>query len=244
MILVPQQAGKSALEIPVGEQGEVWSCSDTCVNIKFGSRLLGLVWNYEQMAPANILFSFPVNFARGKCVRTTHGLTISAQTVSFKSAPVFSGEILPSKINISTVEKVQSLLNKKTETYFSQELKKNAARGNWENLIGLGPGSTPSGDDFLCGAFAADKLLNIKREIAIEISKVISPKMTTLHGYTMLTDSLAGGFPFILQKMVRELACDFFHEFWYNLINNSSHHSPADFCAGLMWELNHLLEKT
>jgi len=226
------------MEIPEGACGTVWSNSNSCVNLKFETRIVGLVSQEIQMAPANIFFDFPVRFDTEKCVRTENGINISSHTILFKNIPVFSGEILPGKINQTTKNKVLSLLEEKKETSISSLIKNNANEKKWGKLIGLGPGSTPSGDDFLCGLLAAEKLLNIKTNIALEISKFLTPEITTLLGYTMLKNALANRFPMILHEIIRELQRDFSREFWYNLIYNSSHQSPADFCAGIMWSIN------
>jgi len=243
-ILVPRMVGESVLEIPAGNYGVVWSNSNTCVNIKFGTRVVVLVRRYEQMAPTNVLCDLPVNFAQQICVRMAHGICFPAQIISFENVPVFSGNILPAQINKMTVKEVQSLLVNKNETLIYKSMINNADAGKWQNLIGLGPGSTPSGDDFLCGALAAEQLLNVQSEISRDVSIALTPEATTLLGYTMLTDALSGRFPVILHEMVRELQYDFPYIFWYNIIYSSSLHSPADFCAGLIWNINYLLEKT
>jgi len=123
--------GKSVLEISDGTEGFVWSSSNSCINIKFGNRIVGLVSQEDQMAPTNILFDFPLNISRQKCFRTAHGISIFPQTISFEKVPVFSGKILPGKICETTKNKVLALLDEKKETYFFSLLKNNANEKKW-----------------------------------------------------------------------------------------------------------------
>ncbi len=236
--------GKSVLEILNKTEGFVWTSSNSCVNIKFDNRIVGLVSQKSQMAPTNIFLDFPIKFPQQKCVRTVHGISILPQTISFEKVPVFSGNILSGKFCETTKNKVLSLLDEKKESSVFSLIKNYANEKKWRKIIGAGPGSTPSGDDFLCGALAAEQFLNIKTNIKSEISEVLTPEVTTLLGYTMLKDALANRFPMILHEMICELQCDFSHNFWYNLICKSSQHSPVDFCAGLIWNINRLMEKS
>lgn len=74
-------------------------------------------------------------------------------------------------------------------------------------FVGLGPGFTPSGDDFLAGMLAARALLGAHPVPATARSQIIGRTAgTTRPGATIVLQALAGRFPRYLQRFAAELA--------------------------------------
>ncbi len=81
-------------------------------------------------------------------------------------------------------------------------LKGPAERGAWKELTGLGPGSTPAGDDFLSG-LASGMIWQGK---AVPFHPV--PGQTTWLSEEMLRDTLAGGIWFRAKRLLGALASE------------------------------------
>lgn len=97
-----------------------------------------------------------------------------------------------------------------------------------EKLVGLGPGLTPSGDDFLSGVFACRALLQQGPAVESEQIWLALPRTTTA-GRTLLRMTLSYLFPAYLLSLLRSLesACGQDH-----LPGDAHHagegHSPAE----------------
>ncbi len=233
--------GQSALDIPIGASGQVWAQSANSINLLFGERVVGIVWKDSLMAPSNILVDAPFHARPSLPVsRTRTGISSRDFTITFAGSETFAGEIRTGKIIEATARAVRKLLATQPRNTCTERIRAAAVRADWAALIGTGPGSTPSGDDFLCGVLAVDRLRGVESNAPDAVSSALSlsPGATTRLGYTMLLDALAGRFSMVACNMAANLRCDFSREFWYNLLVRPSHHSLVDLCDGLLCRHN------
>ncbi len=81
-----------------------------------------------------------------------------------------------------------------------------AASGFEGGLVGLGPGFTPSGDDFLAGALLAEECVGGARGRPIDRESVgLGLSRTTPGGRTLLTLALRGSYPAYLLRFLARL---------------------------------------
>ena len=239
--------GSSVIALPNDSVGEIYSVSPNCVNFKFGEMIVGVVDKIEQFAPSCILVS------RGKLPRCTAGshvkkteLQITGEkfSLALNSENIFNGKISKAKVNSETLEKVNSLIEQFHKNVPLKKIYQCFRENNFYNLVGLGCGSTPSGDDFLCGILAACKIHNQSDDlIKSEIKKALKNNSTTLLGRALLNEALLNKFPWLLTRMSEQLCSNFNPNFWEKTLRNPIHNSPIDMCAGLVAKLKQIQEE-
>ncbi len=128
-------------------------------------------------------------------------------------------------------------------------------------FVGLGPGFTPSGDDFLCGVLLGERILFEKRNLKKKQSKTepglitcrvkkreIEAQLdgTTPGGRTLLWQALQGHFPYYLIQAVRAMSAATTFSGMYNVVARAAAHgetSGTDTLAGLLWYLKYVSGK-
>jgi hypothetical protein len=120
---------------------------------------------------------------------------------------------------------------------------------SWENLIGLGPGLTPSADDMLVGFMASQKMLSTPFWEKIELSGVKSLMKKTAKDKTtpiaaaILCHALDGHFSEMLYHVFENLADDDPYRVGCPAINNFfrwGHSSGTDTLVGVVLGLSTL----
>ncbi len=112
-----------------------------------------------------------------------------------------------------------------------------------EALIGLGPGFTPSGDDFLAGVFLGERALGLQRAGAPRVgSERIRSSLgrSSPGGRTLLWLALRGSFPAYLLVAVRGLARAATSQAVFKVVEKAVAHgktSGTDALVGLLWYL-------
>lgn len=106
-----------------------------------------------------------------------------------------------------------------------------------ENLIGLGQGMTPSGDDFITGALLAEQVFN--ENLLIDKKRLASRSgQTTYAGATLLFQALKGSFPSYLLIFINDILRSRAKKDSYNAALKASAHgstSGKDSIAGFYW---------
>lgn len=106
-----------------------------------------------------------------------------------------------------------------------------------QNLIGLGQGLTPSGDDFITGALLAQSCFNGSIKIERESIKQHLNR-TTYAGRTLLYQALEGSFPYYLLTFIKEISKDQTSREYINTLKKACNHgstSGRDAIAGFYW---------
>ncbi len=160
-------------------------------------------------------------------------------------------EVLVLKTQIDSGDSFLSLLTKSSFTPFQLKAEKiltnqvkveNKMMRGLENMVGLGQGLTPSGDDFITGALLAEACTGNSDSIQ---KKTIESKLekTTYPGKTLLTLALMGSFPEYLLTFLNERSSAFKKNDILLVINKASDHgstSGKDSLAGFYWYLSYL----
>jgi hypothetical protein len=111
-------------------------------------------------------------------------------------------------------------------------------------LIGLGPGFTPSGDDFIAGALAGERMSQIFGQPGFAIDKGelrTSLCKTNDAGKTLLWQALQGHFPCYLTEAVKGLSRAGGPHDLARVVSRATVHgetSGTDALAGLLWYLD------
>ena len=129
-------------------------------------------------------------------------------------------------------------------------------------FVGLGPGFTPSGDDFLCGVLLGERLLSEKRHLKEKQSKTehglitrrvkkheIEARLygTTPGGRTLLWQALQGHFPYYLIQAARAMSAATTFNGMCNVVARAAAHgetSGTDALVGLLWYLKYIFGKS
>ncbi len=116
-------------------------------------------------------------------------------------------------------------------------------------LVGLGPGFTPSGDDFLAGALLGERILvgadegKWIRQCGIEKPGIEARlQRTSPGGRTLLWQSLQGHFPYYLLEAVRGIAASRGAGQMREAVERAAAHgetSGTDALVGLVWYLKY-----
>jgi len=96
------------------------------------------------------------------------------------------------------------------ENSFSQGKYEQAA-DNILKLTGLGPGLTPSGDDFILGILAVFRFCLVPQDIICTLTRKIindAKTRTNIISYNMLRQGAMGGFPEWVEDMVLSVICE------------------------------------
>jgi len=96
------------------------------------------------------------------------------------------------------------------ESSFSQGKYEKAA-DNILKLTGLGPGLTPSGDDFILGILAVFKFCLVPQDIICTLTRKIindAKTRTNIISYNMLRQGAMGGFPEWVEDMAFSIICE------------------------------------
>ncbi len=138
-----------------------------------------------------------------------------------------------------------------------QELKESLCSERLEGIkaalfgfIGLGPGLTPSGDDFIYGCLAAlyyfwaykDKDRSILEKTAAEIA-VMANKKTTIISYNMLRSCIAGEFNESVRDFCISLLNSKYSEAFMEKVLRIGSSSGADIMTGMLFTFESLLDK-
>jgi hypothetical protein len=109
-----------------------------------------------------------------------------------------------------------------------------------ENLLGLGFGLTPSGDDFIIGIIAAHNVLGME---TTEIHNTIE-SYSYSYSRTMMEDALSKRYPEILHSFLNSLNKGNLDE--HNIIDlqKVGHSSGTDILAGLYYSFKYLLSSS
>lgn len=151
-------------------------------------------------------------------------------------------------------EKTNLFLNRSFETLKNIQVRKNNSNGfiihGISSLVGLGPGFTPSGDDFLTGALLGEKIVSyLSRDrssgalykLVIEKKEIhASLNKTSTQGKTLLWQALRGHFPAYLLNMTQEIANSKDEEEIYESVARAINHgetSGTDSAVGISWFL-------
>jgi hypothetical protein len=139
-------------------------------------------------------------------------------------------------------------------------------------LVGLGPGFTPSGDDFLCGVLLGERIVSLlgtntldrkrrsRREMVCQEPEwqemSVSPSaraeiadrlgQTTVGGRTLLWQALQGHFPWYLLEAVRGISTAANEECMLTVVARACDHgetSGTDALTGLLWFLKTFIRK-
>jgi hypothetical protein len=128
-------------------------------------------------------------------------------------------------------------------------------------FVGLGPGFTPSGDDFLCGVLLGERLLlekgrpkekQSKSEQGLTICRVKKHEIearlngTTSGGRTLLWQALQGHFPYYLIQATRAMSAATTISGMCNVVARAAAHgetSGTDTLVGLLWYLKYIFAK-
>jgi hypothetical protein len=128
-------------------------------------------------------------------------------------------------------------------------------------FVGLGPGFTPSGDDFLCGVLLGERILFEKRHLKKKQSKTehglitcrvkkheIEARLdrTTPGGRTLLWQALQEHFPFYLLEAIRGISAARDVMGMANVVERAVAHgetSGTDTLVGLLWYLKYIFGK-
>jgi hypothetical protein len=159
----------------------------------------------------------------GKKVRDYSDLNIEKNIKIFDSLIVDNGEsggckyyYLKNFLNISadTTNPVEDQLSKRIDEFYKSLLDNNLDVENIKNLIGLGIGLTPSGDDFLTGFLASLSVFEKNKDLHDKISFFIKPLIhsTTDISAAMLKASIEGKY--------RELLSEFIYSFLESDVDN------------------------
>jgi hypothetical protein len=127
-------------------------------------------------------------------------------------------------------------------------------------LVGLGPGFTPSGDDFLCGVLLGEKIIStakhptekqLKTEPRFPACTVRKGELraryngTTSGGKTLLWQALLGHFPFYLIRAWLGIARARGTKEFLEAVRSTAAHgetSGTDALVGLLWYLKYVSE--
>ncbi len=177
----------------------------------------------------------------------------SGSPKNYKSDPnKRENELMLIKKSTMPEDSFLSLLTDRNKTVFqlkAKEILTNSVKTNngeitgLENLIGLGQGLTPSGDDFISGALLAGEILNGSIQINKERIKG-RLETTTFAGRTLLYCALEGSFPAYLLSFVNEISGSLSDDEYLKALEKVSKHgstSGRDTIAGFYWYENCLI---
>lgn len=108
------------------------------------------------------------------------------------------------------------------------------------DLIGLGPGLTPSGDDFVLGIFAALYSFDINKDIILPLKDIITQKAknkTNIISYNMLRQGAAGGFIEWVEDMAYSIIYESPHQIEkaFSNMQKIGSSSGSDISAGILF---------
>lgn len=111
-------------------------------------------------------------------------------------------------------------------------------------LIGLGPGLTPSGDDFVLGIFAALYSLGINKDIIMSLKDIIIRKAkdkTNIISYNMLRQGAMGGFIEWVEDMAYSLIYESPHQIEkaFSNMQKIGSSSGSDISAGILFGIRY-----
>lgn len=109
-------------------------------------------------------------------------------------------------------------------------------------LIGLGPGLTPSGDDFVLGIFAAFYSIGLKTHIILKLKDIIiqnAKQKTNIISYNMLRQGAMGGFIKWVEDMANALIYEDSEEIEaaFSKMLQIGSSSGSDISAGILFGL-------
>jgi hypothetical protein len=114
------------------------------------------------------------------------------------------------------------------------------AASGYDHLVGLGPGSTPSGDDFLTGMFLSTRIVT---EGFRPLRPVLSPDAlgrTTPGGRTLLSLALKDSYPDYLRRLAEDLCRKRDEDGVRDAVRRAASFgetSGTDAMVGLLWSL-------
>lgn len=129
------------------------------------------------------------------------------------------------------------------------EIKDSFAQGKYEQaadnileLIGLGPGLTPSGDDFILGILTTFKFCLVTQDIVCDLTKKIineARTRTNIISYNMLRQGAMGGFPEWVEDMAFSIICGNSEDIdmAFSKILRIGSSSGSDISAGMLFGL-------
>jgi len=193
-------------------------------------------------------------------------LEIDGKAISLEDCPLWNGtpphypareERIKRELSLLTAqldpgESFLTLLGKEDRTVFQKkareitggqrELGKVLPEG-LEQLIGLGPGLTPAGDDFLTGVLLAQN--HFPACPPMDTQKIEERlKQTTAPGRTMLYGAIRGSFPAFILKYLEERESVVSEEEILTSLKRAARHgstSGRDCLAGYYWSLSRFL---
>ena len=209
----------------------VHSVFNRVVNVSFGRELLSVAAvdaggssAFLSLADGNVNFGMS---AGDRCVLRAGRLQMARHTVNFSDAPLWKGpihkEYRHGKIKNENIAAFKAVLDRKAapqsawryitadgESRFSglnaiRELRENPFRAR--DLIGLGLGLTPAGDDILVGFLAAVNHLSENRAYIDTLHSVIADSLdkTTDISARILDNALDRDYHEFIQNCIRDL---------------------------------------
>lgn len=157
------------------------------------------------------------------CGGSASEIRLGASTISLAGVERWSGTPAPAALpgDLAPVLRVAlraegrpggllSLANGAADNPFAARARSLLSAGDASLLVGLGPGSTPAGDDFLCGLLLGLRLLGSGPaepggETALAARLLGAPSATTAAGLTLLHLALLGSFPAYLLRLAEDL---------------------------------------
>lgn len=127
------------------------------------------------------------------------------------------------------------LWGERPKNLFVQEVRAALSEGRLEALVGLGPGLTPAGDDFLTGALMVPA---VRPRVALDERTLAG---TTPAGRTLLAEALQGSFPAYLVAFLRSIARAHSKEDVVRAVRAACGHgetSGSDALAGFCWAVS------
>jgi hypothetical protein len=284
-VLKAERVGSLVSEL--SPRGTVASVYGKAVNILMEEGLLlSLVSSLDQMSALSIhlpaLFQdgsapavrdgFHLHEGAAVCLRETC-LIIQRSIIDFSGARPWRGEVVVPKHGAFTVHRIELL----EEALLSCGRKGGllgllapavndnpyAAKASGVlslcGLVGLGPGFTPSGDDFLCGVLLGERILCTAPEplqiptgrcgrtpkLCLEKTKLHEQlDRTTCGGRTLLWQALRGRFPFYLLEALRGISvCRGVAEMRHAVGRAAAHGetSGTDALIGLLWFFQYVI---
>ncbi len=221
--------------VPQAFRGVVASVFEHAANIRPDDErmLVTLVTRMPAMsARALLLPRLPCGLRAGATVNAAHGRIVfegsEGGPIRVEDSPLYGGRIAaaavpPGRPVVTALRRalgehgapsgLLGLVDSRASTLFSRHAARVLSGGDafrrLSELVGLGPGLTPSGDDFIMGALAGEALLGA-HDARIEPSaiekRVAAGAVTTEVGATMVLLALGGRFPAYISLCAQELA--------------------------------------